>query len=90
MADLHRSHFGWVGTGFHPGAEHHWWVAPIQFGEVLQATAHPAGQVPREVMVKDLRTRVGDGGKRVLFFTVRNTGPNTINGYGVDVSIVSG
>ncbi len=90
MANLRRHHFGWVGHGFHPGVEHRWWVAPINFGEVLHVTAHPVTLMAREVMVKELRTHVDRAGKRTLFFTVRNTGPNVINGYGVDVSVVSG
>lgn len=89
MANLERHHFGWVGHGFDPGAEHHWWFGPIAFGEVVQVTAHPVQLVPRQAMVKDIRTQVDAGGNRTLLFTVRNTGVNTINGYGLDFSVVS-
>lgn len=90
MANLARHHFGWVGQGFNPGIEHHWWFGPIAFGDVVYVTAHPARLVARQAMVKDIRTHIDDAGNRTLLFTVRNTGVNTINGYGLDFSIVSG
>ena len=89
MADLARHHFGWVGHGFDPGVEHHWWFGPIAFGDVVHVTAHPVQRVAREAMVKDVRARVDAAGTRTLRFTVRNTGANTISGYGLDFSIVS-
>jgi hypothetical protein len=89
MADLARHHFGWVGNGFHPGVEHHWWFGPIAFGDVVQVTAHPVQRDAREAMVKDVRTRIDADGRRTLRFTVRNTGDNAITGYGLDFSIVS-
>lgn len=88
MANLTRHHFGWVGHGFHPGVEHAWWFGPISFGEVVYVTAHPVGR-SREAMVKDIRAHVDNAGNRTLLFTVRNTGANTINGYGLDFSVVS-
>lgn len=89
MAKLVRHHFGWVGHGFNPGIEHHWWFGPIAFGDVVNVTAHPTQLVTREAMVKDVRTRVDSSGSRTLRFTVRNTGASAINGYGLDFSVVS-
>lgn len=90
MAQLVRHHFGWVGQGFQPGVEHNWWFGPISFGDVVYVTANPVSLVPREAMVKDIRVHVDQAGNRTLLFTVRNTGVNTINGYGLDFSVVSG
>lgn len=89
MANLVRHHFGWVGTGFHPGVEHVWRFGPISFGVVVYATAHPVQLIPRETMVKDFRVHVDGAGNRSFLCTVRNTGANTINGYGMDFSVVS-
>lgn len=88
MADLARHHFGWVGHGFAPGATHHWWFGPIAFGDVVHVTVHPVRLTDREAMVERVRTRVDAAGTRTLRFTVRNTGSNSINGYGLDFSIV--
>jgi hypothetical protein len=92
MANLVRHHFGWVGHGFEPGVEHGWWFGPISFGTVVYVTAHPIGRSPErspEAMVKDIRTRVDNTGNRTLLFAVRNTGANSIVGYGLDFRVVS-
>jgi hypothetical protein len=90
MANLARHHFGWVGHGFHPGVEHHWWFGPVAFGTVVHVTPHATQLNARELMATNVRTRIDDAGSRTLRFTVRNTGANTINGYAVDFSVVSG
>jgi hypothetical protein len=89
MAQLSYHSFGWVGHGFHPGAEHSWWFGPVNRDEVLHVTPIPTTAMPTEIMVKDERIRNNPGTNEWTFlFTVRNTGPNTIPGYGLRFSVV--
>lgn len=71
-----------------PGGEHHWWFDRVGFTDVANVTAHPVKLMPRETMVKDVRVHVDQSGNATLRFIVRNTGVSTINGYGVDFSVV--
>lgn len=88
MAQLAHHHFGWVGHGFDPGVEHHWWFGPVLFTDVVNVLAHPVARLPRETLVKDIRVHADGSGNATLLFTIRNTGANTIPGYGVDFSVV--
>jgi hypothetical protein len=89
MANVWWGELSWVGDGFDPGVEHYWWAIPCDFGTNINVMAHStSGGVEREVMIKDIRTNLDASGGRRLFFTVRNTGPNTIVGYELALSFI--
>jgi len=85
MATVSYGSLTWVGTGFNPGVEHYWWAIPAPYNATISITACAVQRLERELMVKDVRTEVDPQGGRRYFFTVRNTGPNNIPGYAVNL-----
>jgi hypothetical protein len=104
MATVSTYSSTYEGRLLHPGAEHGWWFTHSGWQRALpdfqvNVSAHAwvfgpyTPPPPQELMVKDIRSHVdasGDGGlSRVLYFTVRNTGPNPVRVYVVSFSIVT-
>jgi hypothetical protein len=89
----------WEGASLQPGSEHRWWWIHSGWQRALpdfqvNVSAHPwvfgpyTPPPPQELMVKDVRSHFNVSGGRVLYFTIRNTGPNPVRVYTVSTSIV--
>ena len=93
MASVTYWQTSWVDageTGLLPGQEHYWVMWGFGYLDVVAVTAAPlnSDEGDQMLMVKDVQTEAS-GGVRRFFFTVRNTGPISALGYGLNFSFVS-
>lgn len=90
----------WEGTALQPGAQHNWWWVHSQWIKLLphfqvNVSAHPwnygpfTPPPPAELTVLNVRSHINSQAKPVLYFTVKNTGPNPVRVYEVAVSVVT-
>ena len=89
MAKIQYWSFSWVGYGFVPGSQAGWRVGQFSYSDIVYATPQPVGNFDRGMVVRSLETVVDAQGNRYVDVLLENTGPNIINGYAVNFSIVS-
>ena len=88
------------GALLQPGQAHGWWMTRSDWQQQLpdfqvNVSAHPyvfgpyTPPPPQELTVTDVRSHVDVRGGRVLYFNVRNTGPNPVCVYVVSFSFVT-
>jgi hypothetical protein len=100
MASVQFHKFDYSGTDLPVGGTHDWWLTHSDYRRVnlvsvqVNVTAHPwvflphyYSFLPSELSVENVRSRVSDEGL-VMYFRVRNTGPNPVPYYGVGVSFI--
>jgi len=94
MASVSYWQSSWVDEGeggLVPGEEHHWVMWGFGYGDAIGLTVAPLNSDAGDqiLMIKDVQSEADSSGGRRLFFTVRNTGPVRILGYGFNYSFVS-
>jgi hypothetical protein len=93
MATVHYAFGYWVSTGddLAPNDVHSWvqWGWGLDYGTANCITAHPlVGGDGGSLAVESVRQQTDANGRR-QFFTVRNVGQTTIDGYGIGYSFVT-
>ena len=95
MANVAFYFFGWVSTNgdMAPGDVHNWWSASYAYGDAISLTASPVigdpGGPVRELTVSNVRMDGNNNGTRTLLWSVKNTGTQSIQGYGIGISVVN-
>lgn len=91
----------WEGTPLPPGSAHNWWMVHSSWDDrslttldtQVNITAHPLGwwkiaSAPLTLRVENVRSHITAEWKRVMYFTVRNIGPNPVVAYRVGFSFI--
>ncbi|HCT81840.1 MAG TPA: hypothetical protein DGG94_06545 [Micromonosporaceae bacterium] len=100
MANVSNYSASYEGAFLQPGQQHGWWMTHSNWERLLanfqvNVSAHPwvfaahTPPPPQELMVTDLRSHINTSGGRVLYFNVRNTGPNPVRVYIVCFSFIT-
>jgi hypothetical protein len=100
MANVSNYSATYEGTLLQPGQQHGWWMTHSGWQQHLpnfqvNVSAHPfvfgpyTPPPPQELTVTDVRSHVDSSAGRVLYFNVRNTGPNPVRVYVVSFSYVT-
>jgi hypothetical protein len=94
MASVSYWQSSWVDEGeggLLPGEEHHWVMWGFGYGDAIGLTVAPLNSDAGDqiLMVTDVQGEADSSGGRRFFFTVRNTGPVRVLGYGLNYSFVS-
>jgi hypothetical protein len=89
----------WFGTwvsaseddALEPGDVHNWIAWPYNYGETVTVTANPlvSGSGEQILAVENVQIESSSDGGRRIFYTVRNVGSTSVDGYGVGYSFVS-
>ncbi|WP_299590641.1 hypothetical protein [Mucilaginibacter sp.] len=86
---------GWESGGspdLRPGETHNWTFWGFKYGDAVSVTAHPVVLInyleERVLNIENVRIEGDLSGSR-LYFTVRNSGSNSVPGYGLGFSIIS-
>jgi len=100
MAKTEFHKFNYSGNDLQVGATHDWWLTHSDYRNValvsvqVNVTAHPwvflphyHSFLPSELSVENVRSRVTSSGL-IMYFRVRNTGPNPVPYYGIGVSFI--
>jgi hypothetical protein len=95
MANVSYWFGSWVssqGNDLVPGDSHEWIMWGFNYGDAMSVSAHPVvllnALVERTLSVEDVRVESDLSGNR-LYFTIRNTGSNSVPGYGMGFSMIS-
>ena len=101
MASIEFHKFDYSGSNLEIGAAHDWWLTHSDYRRFnlvsvqVNVTAHPwiflphyYSLLPSELSVENVRSRVSEDGL-VMYFRVKNTGPNPVRYYGVGVSFIN-
>lgn len=104
MASVQYHRLNWSGWPYlPPGSQHNWWLVHSSWRErganlvysQVNVSAHPwvwlphyHDLAPAELTVDNLRSRLNAAFGRVMYFTVRNSGPNPVAFYGVGISLI--
>jgi hypothetical protein len=96
MANVSFFFGSWVSAGpgndMPPGSTHSWVMWGFNYGDSVNVTAQPVQSLnqggPEYILaVENVRMQTDPGGRR-LFFTVRNVGPNAVDGYGMGFGMI--
>ncbi|OWW25792.1 hypothetical protein B4Q04_09360 [Zobellia sp. OII3] len=100
MAKTEFHKMDYSGDYLEVGATHNWWLTHSDYTRVnltsvqVNVTAHPwvflphyYSLIPSELSVENVRSRVTENGL-VMYFRVKNTGPNPVAYYGVGISFI--
>jgi hypothetical protein len=95
MANVSVFQFSWVsmeGSEMYPGAVHYWSVYPLGYTDVWTVTCAPVAggpNPPQLLSVTDVTIAANADGSRSFLFSVENVGASYIDGYGINVSVIS-
>lgn len=74
-----------------PGQVHSWDLSGFNYGDDISLSVHPLIEgdgSEQDLAVGNVKMQTSSGGRRMLF-TVTNTGPNSVDGYGMGFGLVS-
>jgi hypothetical protein len=93
MASVSYFFGSWVSSGndLLPGQVHDWVLSGFNYGDDISLSVHPLIEgdgTEQDLSVTAVTMQTSSGGRRMLF-TVENTGPNTVDGYGMGFGFIS-
>jgi hypothetical protein len=93
MASVSYFFGSWVSSGndLLPGQAHNWILSGFSYGDDISLSVHPlidSSGIEQDLSVTTVTMQTSSGGRRMLF-TIENTGPNAVDGYGMGFGYIA-